>query len=113
MFIDEMYELGIGSLGDEAVGQLLNNLILPEYMHGNTVLIPAGYGNDMHKMLEKNAGLKSRFISSVKCEDMSLEECASIVSSISKDQIPRFIEFERADDAIEGLTRGFADFAAS
>ena len=109
MFIDEAYELGKGSFGNEAVGQLLNNLTLPEFMDGNTVVILAGYEKDMHKMLEKNAGLKSRFTSYVKFEDMSPEKCASIVSSVLKGQIPRSIEFERSDEAIESLTRGFAD----
>ena len=80
LFIDEAYELGKGSFGDEAVGQLLNNLTLPEFMDGNTVVILAGYEKDMHKMLEKNAGLKSRFTSYVKFEDMSPEKCASIVA---------------------------------
>ena len=43
MFIDETYELGKGSFGDNAVGQLLNNLTLPEFMDGYTVVILAGY----------------------------------------------------------------------
>ena len=60
-------------------------------------------------MLEKNAGLKSRFTSYVKFEDMSPEKCASIVSSVLKGQIPRSIEFERSDEAIESLVWGFAD----
>ena len=61
LFIDEAYELGKGSFGDKAVGQLLNNLILPELMDGNTVVILAGHEKDMHEMLEKNAGFKWRF----------------------------------------------------
>ena len=74
MFIDETYVLGKGSFGDEAVGHWLNNLTLPEFMDGDTVVILAGYENDMHKMLEKNAGLKSRFTSYVKFKDMSPEK---------------------------------------
>ena len=58
LFIDEAYELGKGSFGDEAVGQLLNNRT-PEFMDGNTVVNVAGYEKDMHRMLEKKAGLKS------------------------------------------------------
>jgi ATP-dependent Clp protease ATP-binding subunit ClpA len=101
LFIDEAYELGNGSFGDEAVGQLLDILTLPELMDGNTVVILAGYEKAMHKMLEKNAGLKSRFTSDVKFKDMSPEKCARIVSSVLKAQIPRSIEFERSDEAID------------
>ena len=108
LFIDKAYELGMGSFGDEAVGQLLNNLTLPEFMDGNTVIILAGCKKDMHKMLEKNTRLKSRFTSCVKFIDMSPEKCASIVSSVLKAQIPQSIEFEQCNDAIESLVRGFA-----
>ena len=68
LFINEAYELGKALFGDEAVGQLLNNLILPEFMGGNTVVILGGYEKGMHKLLKKNAGLKSQFASYVKCE---------------------------------------------
>ena len=93
LFIDEAYELGKGIVWQQSP---LNNLTLPDFMDGNTVVILAGYEKDMHKMLEKNAGLKSRFTSYVKFEDMSPEKCASIVSGVLKAQIMRSIEFERS-----------------
>ena len=91
------------------MGQLLNNLTLPEFMDGNTVIILAGHEKEINEMFEKNSGLKSRFTSYVEFEDMSREKCASIVSSVLKAQIPRPIEFERPDEAIESLVRGFAN----
>ena len=77
LLIDKVYELGKGSFGDE---ELLNNLTLPEFMDKNTVVILRGYGKDMHKMLKKNIGIKSRFTSYVKFKDMRPGKCASIVS---------------------------------
>ena len=59
-------------------------------MDGNTVVILADYEEDMREMLEKNAGLKLRFTSYVKFEDMIPEKCASIVSSVLKAQISLF-----------------------
>jgi hypothetical protein len=40
---------------------------------------------------------------------MSPEECVSIVRGVLKAQIPLSLEFERSDEAIESLIRGFAD----
>ena len=66
LFIDEAYDLGKGVYGTEAIGQLLNNLTLPEYMDGKTVVVLAGYPAEMHEMLERNPGLKSLFSWSLK-----------------------------------------------
>ena len=61
LFIDEAYELGMGAYGQEAMTKLLAMLTEPEYMGGKTVVVLAGYTDEMHRMLARNPGLKSRF----------------------------------------------------
>ncbi|KAG6948977.1 hypothetical protein JG688_00014836 [Phytophthora aleatoria] len=52
LFIDEAYELGKGMYGEEARTN-------PSY--AGMVIVIAGYAKDMDVMLNRNAGLKSRF----------------------------------------------------
>lgn len=54
LFIDEAYYLGEGSYWKESLGKLLNMLTLPEYMDGKTIVVLAGYKEQMHEMLENN-----------------------------------------------------------
>jgi SpoVK/Ycf46/Vps4 family AAA+-type ATPase len=71
LLIDEAYDLGKGAFGQEGLTQLLNNLTLPEYMDGKTIVVLAGYKDEMHQMLEQNSGLKSRFISYIDFDDFT------------------------------------------
>lgn len=57
LFIDEAYELGKGTFGEEALTTILAAMTDPEY---KLVIIIAGYPKDMEKMLARNVGLKSR-----------------------------------------------------
>ena len=41
--------------------KLLSMLTEPEYKDGKIIVILAGYEKEMHFMLERNPGLKSRF----------------------------------------------------
>ena len=59
LFVDEAYDLGEGKFGKEALTKLLSMLTEPE--HKKTVVVLAGYEAQMHDMLERNPGLKSRF----------------------------------------------------
>lgn len=57
LFIDEAYELGKGTFGEEALTTILAAMTDPEY---KLVIIIAGYPKDMEKMLARNVRLKSR-----------------------------------------------------
>jgi AAA+ superfamily predicted ATPase len=109
LFIDEAYEMGKGAFGHEAVAQLLNNLTLPEYMDGNTVVILAGYEKEMHTMLELNPGLKSRFTSYVHFEDLSPAKCAAIVAKRLGESQPVAFTLSDAPACMTRLESAFAE----
>ncbi|MBA2423022.1 MAG: AAA family ATPase [Chitinophagales bacterium] len=78
LFIDEAYSLGAGSPGDfgsEAVETLLKRM---EDLRGHIVVIVAGYTDNMHRFLESNPGLKSRFDKTFAFEDYNPEELYAI-----------------------------------
>ncbi|ETI29722.1 hypothetical protein L914_21561 [Phytophthora nicotianae] len=59
LFIDEAYDLGKGHFGEEAMTTLVAAMTDPSY--AGMVIVIAGYPKDMDIMLNRNAGLKSRF----------------------------------------------------
>lgn len=62
LFIDEAYTL---LSNDEALPQLLTMLTLDEFTGGKTVVVLAGYKEQMHEMLNANQGLKVRLMCSL------------------------------------------------
>lgn len=58
LFIDEAYELAQASQGNEIVTQIVGNLTREEF--ADTLVIMAGYRQQMNSLLEVNPGLASR-----------------------------------------------------
>jgi Cdc6-like AAA superfamily ATPase len=88
LFIDEAYELGSGAYGAEAMTQLLAMLTMDQYKDGKTVVILAGYKEQIDEMLNRNEGLKSRFDETIHFGDWTPEMClASVVSALSRGQL--------------------------
>ncbi len=58
LFIDEAYALDDGRYGSEAIEVILKHM---EDNRGKFALIVAGYPDNMHKFLNSNPGLRSRF----------------------------------------------------
>jgi SpoVK/Ycf46/Vps4 family AAA+-type ATPase len=79
LFIDEAYSLttynGTNDFGSEAIQILLK---LMEDDRQNTVVIVAGYPNEMKKFIYSNPGLQSRFSTYINFEDYSTEQLLSI-----------------------------------
>jgi len=73
LFIDEAYELGKGSFGEEACTSLVAAMTDPEFV--GTVIIIAGYKQQIDAMLNTNAGLKSRFTEFFDFPDWRKEDC--------------------------------------
>ncbi len=107
LFIDEAYELGTGGFGSEAVGQLISMLTLPQFMNGKTVVVLAGYDNEMHEMLEQNPGLKSRFNKFVHFENWPPRRCVDVLTQEALKLIPTAFSLEMGVAA--RLESGFAD----
>jgi len=79
LFIDEAYSIttysGTNDFGLEAIQTLLK---LMEDDRQNTVVIAAGYPNEMKKFISSNPGLQSRFSTYINFEDYTTEQLLSI-----------------------------------
>ncbi|OQR96792.1 hypothetical protein THRCLA_21982 [Thraustotheca clavata] len=80
LFIDEAYELGEGHFGKEAMTTLVAAMTDP--MYRGLVIIIAGYPADIDQMLNRNAGLKSRFARYFEFLDWSTTDCMLFMKDI-------------------------------
>lgn len=86
LFIDEAYALAQGGnndFGQEAIDTLVKMM---DDNRDRLVVILAGYYDDMHNFLNKNAGLQSRFPNIIEFEDYSTDELFSIAERMYKEQ---------------------------
>lgn len=103
LFIDEAYSLGDSMYGKDAINQLLavsdGN---PEY--SSTVIIMAGYEENMHAMLNTNQGMKSRFSKVWRFADWTAEDC---VGYCVKQSLKDGILLDPSGPACKELRDGF------
>lgn len=98
LFIDEAYSLldrESGMYGDEAINTIVQEM---ENHRNSTIVIFAGYPNEMEEFLNRNPGLKSRIAFHVPFEDYSTEELVEITKLIAKNRKNRL-----CDDVIAKL----------
>jgi type VII secretion ATPase EccA len=104
LFIDEAYSLAIGDerldFGSEAVETLLKRM--EDYRH-RLVVIVAGYPRLMHRFLDSNPGLRSRFSREITFPDYSTNELVAITAKFLTEH-----EYRLGEDAAESLRRVLA-----
>ncbi|TYZ68458.1 hypothetical protein PybrP1_004317 [[Pythium] brassicae (nom. inval.)] len=100
LFVDEAYELGKGHFGEEAMTSLVAAMTNP--MYGGMVIIIAGYPRDLDAMLDRNAGLKSRFNRFVDFPDWKTDNCVAFTLATSKRE-----GYELGVDALASVRRTF------
>ena len=86
LFIDEAYSLvdgKNGSFGDEAINTIVQEM---ENHRDDTIVIFAGYPDEMEKFLEKNPGLRSRIAFHVNFPDYSEDELLDILRLMVKNK---------------------------
>lgn len=85
LFIDEAYALTEGgdAYGKEAVETLLKRM---EDYRGEFIVVVAGYTEEMHRFLESNPGLKSRFDKFIHFDDYNAEELFTIGERLLKEE---------------------------
>ena len=84
LFIDEAYSLvddRDGSFGDEAINTIVQEM---ENHRDSTIVILAGYPDQMEECLQKNPGLRSRIAYHVPFADYTVEELCQIAELIAK-----------------------------
>src|SRR2546423_2508264 len=101
LFIDEAYALAVGDerqdFGPEAIETLLKRM--EDYRH-RLVVIVAGYPRLMHRFLQSNPGLRSRFSREISFPDYSTDELVAIAERLAGEY-----EYVLDDEAKEVLRR--------
>ncbi len=107
LFIDEAYALsedGSNGFGKEAIEVILKRM---EDKRGQFGVIAAGYPDNMHKFVEMNPGLKSRFDKIYAFNDYSAEQLIVIAQNLFKNE-----GLIISADALEHLTKYFITLVA-
>jgi stage V sporulation protein K len=104
LFIDEAYSLAVGEerldFGSEAIETLLKRM--EDYRH-RLVVIVAGYPRLMHRFLDSNPGLRSRFSREITFPDYSTDELLAITAKFLAEN-----EYRLGEGAAEALRRVLA-----
>jgi hypothetical protein len=107
LFIDEAYALAPGDerldFGPEAIETLLKRM--EDYRH-RLVVIVAGYPRLMHRFLESNPGLRSRFSREIEFPDYATDDLVAITRKLAADY-----EYSLDDDAVVVLRQILAGAA--
>jgi stage V sporulation protein K len=107
LFIDEAYALSVGDerqdFGPEAIETLLKRM--EDYRH-RLVVIVAGYPRLMHRFLQSNPGLRSRFSREISFPDYSTDELVAIAERLAGEY-----EYTLDEEAREVLQRILAGAA--
>jgi AAA+ superfamily predicted ATPase len=106
LLIDEAYELGKSSYGEEALTTIVA-LLTEDDFKGKLICILAGYVKDMNQMLDTNQGARSRFASTLLFDDWNPNDCALLCVKHANDKgIQLDIKDKKISDA---LIKGFRD----
>lgn len=88
LFIDEIYGLSSGSLGNSYGADVITNVLVPAMtkQDSDLVIIGAGYEKQMEEFLNNNPGLDRRFSKKILFEDFSNEELLEIIQQHAIEQ---------------------------
>ncbi|KAG9396949.1 CbxX/CfqX [Carpediemonas membranifera] len=94
-FVDEAYGLGEGMFGKEAIETMLSEMTSDKHK-GKTVVVLAGYRADLDRMMDVNAGVRSRFTEPIDFPDWSAADCTSFIAGKLEGEHLKFGSNEQA-----------------
>ena len=80
LLIDEAYGFKTNKYGTQAQTKLIAMLEEKKYK-GNIVVVLAGYEHDINEMMNGNQGMRSRFATTFRFNDMLPDECADFIAN--------------------------------
>ncbi|KAJ3573267.1 hypothetical protein NPX13_g4766 [Xylaria arbuscula] len=78
LFVDEAYHLSDNEFGWEAVTEMMNILTKEEYRN-KIIVILAGYGEDINRLISINPGFGSRFSEVLDFKHLAVEKCTELL----------------------------------
>lgn len=108
LFVDEAYDLYHGSqdaYGREAVTELLAQA---ENNRSNTVVILAGYGENMQELFQSNPGLRRRFPTSLNFPEMSLDDRYRVMQGLLRQNANIIGAGDQADEVREAMVEALS-----
>lgn len=104
--MDEAYRLGEGMFAQEAVNELVDTMTKPKFA-GKMVIILAGYGNDMNRLLRVNEGLSSRFADEITFPSLNSTYCLQLLSSKLKESkvLPPTLNSPKFEGLLDELSK--------
>lgn len=97
IFIDEAYSLTAAESPNDYGTEVVNTLVtMMEDLRKDTIIILAGYKDDMTKFLKSNQGLSSRIMYNLEFDNYTKEQLVDILKSMASDY-----KFELSNEYIE------------
>ena len=80
LLVDEAYRLGEGQFAKEAIDELVDSLTKSQFL-GKIIVILAGYGENMNRLLSINPCPSSRFPGQIVFENMKPGEYLTLLQA--------------------------------
>ncbi|KAJ5544147.1 P-loop containing nucleoside triphosphate hydrolase protein [Penicillium frequentans] len=111
LFIDEAYRLADGKFGQEAMGELVDNITKPAFFH-KLIIILAGYDDQLNELMAINPGLTSRFPESLPFYALSSGSCIQLLTKLLSNRQKSLKEKGEVDLDLAALENSLDSFFA-
>ncbi|KAL4931891.1 protein GbpA [Aspergillus undulatus] len=80
LLIDEAYRLAEGQFAKEAMDEIVDCITKPKFFQ-RLIIILAGYGKDINRLMTINPGLTSRFPEELEFKSLTPDECIALLTN--------------------------------